>query len=265
MNKDISFYFFDFDDNIMYLTTTILVKNVVTKEIVEVSTGEFANIQPSLGKTGKWADYVIFEDSYKNFSDIPADKLLPGQEQHFVEDIKKAIKTDTVIWQGPSWKLFSYACEKQRPVSIITARGHTSETIKAGIRVLVENKLISKEPDYLSIFAVGNKEIRINELDDKLIEMPTPTLKKKAIIKTVEMALDRYGHEPNHRFGMSDDDPQNVDLIITAMCECKKKYLGKRFFVINTHINEMVKLEIFPIDVPVTSNSESKKSDLLIY
>ncbi len=263
MNKNVSSYFFDFDDNIMYLTTTIYIKNMFTKEIIEVSTGEFANIHPILGKSGKWADFAMFEGSYSNFSDKPADQLHPGQKQHFVEDIEKAVKTDPSVWQAPSWKLFVYACERQRPVSIITARGHSPETIKDGIKILVDNKLITKEPAYLSVFPVGNDNIRINDLGDDLLEMTTPTLKKRAIIKTVDMALEKYGSEPNHRFGMSDDDPQNVDLIITAMCECKKKYFDKRFFVINTHVGEMVKLEVFPIDVPATSHIKDKKPDLL--
>ena len=263
MNKDLSFYFFDFDDNIMYLTTTIYLKNMVTKEIVEVSTGEFANIHPSLGKSGKWADFDMFDGSYSNFSDIPTDQLLPDQKQHLVEDIEKAIKNDPSVWQAPSWNLFAYACEKQRPVSIVTARSHSPETIKAGIKALVDHKLIAMEPEYLSVFPVGNDAVRINELGDDQLEMTTPALKKRAIIKTVDMAMDKYGLEPAHRFGMSDDDPQNVDLIIAAMCECKKKYMDKRFFVINTHIDEMVKLEVFPINVPVTHQISGHKEELL--
>jgi hypothetical protein len=227
---------------------------MVTKEIVEVSTGDFANIHPSLGKSGKWADFAMFDGSYSNFSDIPADQLLPGQKQHFTADIEKAIKSDPSVWQAPSWELFAYACEKQRPVSIITARSHSSETIKEGIKTLADHKLIAREPVYLTVFPVGNDNIRINDLGDDLLEMTTPTLKKRAIIKTVDIALEKYGVEPNHHFGMSDDDPQNVDLIIQAMCECRKKYLDKRFFVINTHADEMVKLEVFPIDVPAASH-----------
>jgi hypothetical protein len=59
--------------------------------------------------------------------------------------------------------------------------------------------------------------------------MTTPALKKRAIIKTVDMALEKYGLKPCHRFGMSDDDHQNVDLIITAMSDCKKKYPDNAF------------------------------------
>jgi hypothetical protein len=216
-----------------------------------------------LGKQGKWADYAMFDRSYSNFSDIPSSQLSPDQKQHFVEDIEKAIKTDPSVWQAPSWKLFEYACEKQRPISIITARGHSPETIKAGIKVLKDSGLIAHEPEFLSIFPVGNDEIRKNDLGDDLLEMTTPSLKKKAIIKTVDMAMEKYGLKPEHHFGMSDDDPKNVELIISAMCECKKKFMDKRFFVINTHVDEMVKLEVFPIDFHTASHSNDKKVDLL--
>ena len=91
---------------------------------------------------------------------------------------------------------------------------------------------------------------RVRKLKD-----PTSALKRIAIRRSVDRALELYGAEPEHRFGMSDDDPKNVNLIIKAMCDCKKKYLDKRFFVIDTHEGEKVKLEVFPVDYPVTGKA----------
>jgi predicted enzyme related to lactoylglutathione lyase len=54
---------------------------------------------------------------------------------------------------------------------------------------------------------------------------------------------------------MSDDDPANVVLAISAMRDCKLKYPDKRFFVINTNGKEFVKLEIFPMSDPVTARN----------
>jgi catechol 2,3-dioxygenase-like lactoylglutathione lyase family enzyme len=68
----------------------------------------------------------------------------------------------------------------------------------------------------------------------------------------VKVALETYGAEPPHRFGMSDDDPNNVVLAISAMRDCKAEHPDKRFFVINTNHAEYVKLEIFPMNHPVT-------------
>lgn len=252
----ISFYFFDFDDNIMFLGTPILIRNTVTREVVEISTGEFADIQSRLGQPGKWGDYAIFDASFSHFRDVPAGQLQPGRRQFFVEDVVRAIESDGAKWKAPSWNLFSYACEKQRPISIVTARGHHPETLKAGIRVLVEKGHITREPNYHTVFPVGNDEVRRQQLGDCDLIMTTPALKKAAIIKSVEQALVTYGPEPEHRFGMSDDDPNNVHLIIAAMRDCKQKYPGKRFFVIDTNYEEKVKLEVFPVDMPVTGQPE---------
>ncbi len=188
--------------------------------------------------------------------------MKPDQKQYLVEDIKKAIAGAPEKWQAPSWEMFVYACKQQRPLSIVTARGHSRETIQEGVRVLLDHGLIENEPNHLTIYAVGNPDIaaelvasveskeerqRLSGLKDA-----TSALKRIAIRNTVDKALDIYGKEPEHRFGMSDDDPHNVDLIIKAMCDCKKKYPDKRFFVINTHEGEWVKLEVFPVDFAVT-------------
>jgi hypothetical protein len=254
--EGISFYFFDFDDNIMFLSTPIFLLNTVTKAECAVSTGEFANIHPHLGRPGPWEDYATFADSFRSFRDIPPDQLKPGQNQHFVDDVMKAVASNGDQWQGPSWKFFVYACARQRPLSLVTARGHSRETLQEGVRVLHQKGLIPQEPRYHTIFPVGNKDVQL-ELGDTKLEMTIPALKRRAIIRTVEEAVKLHGSEPNLRFGMSDDDPRNVDLIIRAMCECKKSYPDRRFFVINTHMQEEVKLEVFPVETPVVGRPDT--------
>ncbi len=86
-----------------------------------------------------------------------------------------------------------------------------------------------------------------------------PSLKKLAIKAAVEQALEKYGSAPPHRFGISDDDPNNVMLAINAMRDCKVKYPDKRFFVINTNKEHYVKLEVFPMLHPVTADAQGKK------
>ncbi|MHB8069708.1 MAG: hypothetical protein ACYDIC_17585 [Desulfobaccales bacterium] len=258
----VSFYFFDFDDNIMFLSTPIFLLNTVTKVERAVSTGKFANIQPILGRAGPWEDYAIFDGSYRHFRDIPPDQLSTGQNRHFVTDVTAAVASGGDRWQGPSWKFFVYACEKQRSLSIVTARGHTRETLQAGALVLFEKRFIPREPLYHTLFPVGNQEVQL-ELGDTKLEMTIPALKRRAIIQTVEEAIKLHGSEPNLRFGMSDDDPQNVNLIIRAMCECKKSYPDRRFFVINTHMQEEVKLEVFPVELPAGGQPETAAPHLL--
>ena len=259
--KGVSFYFFDFDDNIMVLPTHLLIKNTITKEIKEITSAEFALINPNLGKAGSWADWSCYSDTFIYFNDIPPDKLGKGDKQYFVRDIEKAISANTIDWQGPSWNLFQGACKIKAPVSIVTARGHSADTIKEGIKVLFDKGLISNLPNYHTIFPVSNKDKRL-ELGDKDFTMTIPALKKLAIIKSVNDGINAKGKKLQHRFGMSDDDPENVRLIITAMRDCKNTYPDNRFFVINTHDGEKVKLEVFPFDIPVNTKLEAYKDAL---
>jgi hypothetical protein len=247
-----SFYFFDFDDNVMFLKTKVFVRNAVTRAEVALSTGEFALVYPQLGRPGRWEDFALFDGTYRDFHDRPGDQLPGGAKQPFVRDVEEAVATPGCSWQAPSWKLFVYACEHQRPLSIVTARGHAPETLQEGVRALVARGLLPREPNYHTIFPVGNDAVR-RQLGDQQLDLTTPALKRLAIVRSVELALARYGPEPPHHFGMSDDDPQNVSLIIRAMTECKQRYRDKRFFVVNTHVGEMVKLEVFPVDQPVAN------------
>lgn len=249
-----SYYLFDFDDNIMFLTTTIFVRNTVTKEEVALSTGDYALVHPQLGKPGKWENFAEFDGSFRNFRDLPPEEIKAGRRQHFVADVEKAIDAGGDGWQGPAWPVFVYACRNQRPVSIVTARGHSPQTLKAGVRILLQRGLIPQQPNYKSVYPVSNETVR-RKLGDRKFEMTTPALKKRAILQIVEDAMAEYGIGAELRFGMSDDDPANVALIIRAMTEAKLKYRDKRFFVINTHFDQKVKLEVFPVDFSVTGST----------
>ena len=118
--------------------------------------------------------------------------------------------------------------------------------------MLAERGLIEAVPPILGIYTVTNPEVRalLGAADPA---MTVPSVKKLAIRHAVETALETYGRDPDHRFGMSDDDPANVVLAISAMRDCKLDHPEKRFFVINTNHAEFVKLEIFAMDAPVTA------------
>jgi hypothetical protein len=254
----VTFYFFDIDDNTLFLGTRIVLRNRNTHEERQLGTEEFAHIRHMLGEAGEWEAYERFDGTYRYFRDRQ-----DGELEYFVNDVAEAISDSAnTSWQAPSWRMFVHACTNKGPLVFITARGHSPETIRAGIKLLADAGHIPCEPNYLAIFPVSNDAVKQSILravpdpaERRQIEQmrdATSALKRFAIWQAVDLALEKYGAEPPHRFGMSDDDPGNIDLIVKAMCDCKTRHPDKRFFAIDTHKGEHVKLEVFPIDFPVT-------------
>lgn len=247
-DQSMSFYLFDIDDNLCFLPTRLYLWNAESQMEQAVDSGEFARVQNYLGRSGEWQAWAIREETFRDFRDRPD---VPPEEQTFVKDLLGAVETSS-RWRGPSWPLLVHAAEKQRPIAMVTARGHEPTTIEAGLRALVARGLLPSLPPILGIYTVTNSGVRarLNAADPA---MTVPSIKKLAIKDIVEKALALHGPELPHRFGMSDDDPNNVVLAISAMRDCKQKYPDKRFFVINTNHDEFVKLEIFAMTHPVTA------------
>lgn len=255
-----SFYFFDFDKNIMKVRVPFVLINTRDGSRKEVSGHEFAKIRGLLGKEGPWKDWSGAE-ALLNYRDVPG---LPASEQPFVKQIEHAIDgDDETSWQGLAWDLFVHACDTGRPLSLITARGHADDTIKAGFEVLRQRGYIQRTPNYLTIFNVnypptqealgGTGDVR----DDA-----SARLKRVAVLRSVDKGVEVYGRAP-HRFGMSDDTMVNIEFVADAMRECKEKYPGMRFFVISTNPQHELKAEIFPLYLPVTGSGAAPPADPL--
>jgi len=244
-----SFYFFDFDDNVCHLPTKIVLfkkdsQNSFTEEI-EVSTHEYALIFKDIGKAGtRWASFFLREldddGSYRHFRE---QKTLGLDQQPLIKDITTALRQPFLDWRGPSWDFFWHAVHNNRPISVITARGHHPHTIRRAIDQLVLSRDLSSHPNYLSVYPVTHPEVR-KGLGDSSYTWSTAHLKKAAIKRAVQDAFECYGENPQHRFGMSDDDPQNVALIREAMQELKVQYPENAFYVINTHARQLLKEEV---------------------
>ncbi|MFK8139048.1 MAG: hypothetical protein AB8E15_11860 [Bdellovibrionales bacterium] len=245
-----SFYFFDFDDNVAFLPTKMYLFHKSHQRELTISTGEYAKFHRSIGSEGPFKDYKIIEDdpngSFRRFRDQDIGffaKKFKNVKQAFVEDMRSALKRPEHIWQGPSWDCFYHAVFNKRPICIITARGHSSETIIRGISEMVNEGFLPHEPNYLKVFAVSNVETR-KSLGDKDLSMTIPELKKQAIFQSVDLAFKSYGTSPFHRFGMSDDDSNNVRLVREAMRELKKQHANNSFFVIHSKGNTFTKEEV---------------------
>jgi hypothetical protein len=133
----------------------------------------------------------------------------------------------------------------KRPIAIITARGHHPDTLKRGIDILRDRGHLANNPNYLGIYTVSHPQVR-GALGDADGRWSVPELKKAAIMQSVRQAMHRYGKNPYHRFGMSDDDPDNIALILAAMSELKREYPENAFFVIDTSRRPVIKSEVLP-------------------
>lgn len=244
-----SFYFFDFDDNVAFLATPIYVFHKNDQRQLAISSQEFAKESLNIGVRGSLKEYeVILDDqlgTFRNFRDRDLNLLdrLLGKKQVFLRDLTKALGLPEFQWKGPSWSCFYHAVYNQRPISVITARGHHPSTIVDGIRLFVKDGHLPSEPNYLSVFPVSHPDVRQTLSQSQMREVAN--LKQLAIRASVEKAMQVYGSSPYHRFGMSDDDPKNIALIAEEMARLKSVYTEVRFFIIETTNGRYIKREVF--------------------
>ena len=244
-----SFYFFDFDDNVAFLATPIVLFHKTSGEELPITSGQWAQEHLNIAKRGIFADFDVNWDdkrgTFRNFRDHHNDELLRlgRKTQVFIHDVAHALGMPDFHWKGPSWSCFYHATFNQRPVSVITARGHKPQTIIDGVDLFVRAGHLPMQPNFLSIYPVSNPDTR-RELGDVNLKLGTAELKQAAIRASVELAIRKYGYSPHHRFGMSDDDPRNIQLITEEMLRLKSKYPEMSFFMIETHNGDFLKHEI---------------------
>tara|TARA_R110002153_G_scaffold270288_1_gene436543 strand:+ start:5114 stop:5974 length:861 start_codon:yes stop_codon:yes gene_type:complete len=124
-------YIFDWDDNILYMPTTIKMDKKESGEWVpvDVPTDEYAHIRTS-------SEYRLRNNSPGiAFADF-------RESKPFIEDIKKAIHMDNF---APSADKFKEALINANPFGINTARGHKPEILRDGVRLFIDMVLTDEE------------------------------------------------------------------------------------------------------------------------
>lgn len=245
-----SFYFFDFDDNIAFLDTPTRIYHRISGHQIQLNSKEYALYRTSIGRFGKFENYEIRlgdGGSFQDFRDLNLGiSKYFGQRQSFVRDIRAATKGFDYKWKGPSWNSFYWAVSNRRPISLITARGHSAQTIKEGLEVFVKAGHLPVSPNFLTVYPVNCPKAQCLLTGRQFNEgLEVARLKQLALRKSVEKAFEEYGESPYHRFGVSDDDPKNVSLMLEELLRLKADYPQNAFYLINTLSNEEVKTEIF--------------------
>lgn len=236
---DTKYYAFDWDDNIMFMPTSIIVLSENDDE-VPMSTEDFAEHRHQIGKepfSYKGTTVVDFApDSFRNFG-VKGDK-------RFVMDCMMAPL-------GPSWNDFVECVNGGSIFSIITARGHNPKTLKEAVynlimsnknginsRTLAENlyryrNIGNEVSDNKKVRALTPKELReyldlcrfypvsfgegsaTNPEEGKIKAMKEFISYCKEMAKEIGQKAffknDVENNETLPMIGFSDDDPKNIE------------------------------------------------------
>lgn len=130
--KKLRLYKFDWDDNILLMSTKLKVyRNDITEY---VSTSEFAQIRNN-------PLYIIKDDAYDEFRDYGVRK-----ENAFTDDVKKSILDKKF---GPSFKKLKECIKYGNFFAVITARGHSPKILQSGVKIIIEQCFSQNEKTLL--------------------------------------------------------------------------------------------------------------------
>lgn len=149
MDSSLKYHLFDWDDNILNMSTKIHVEHLINGTWVEekVSTSDFTDVRHHIkdyynGIKSEWR-YVNDDpnNGYLDFRDYGS-----RGNKSFLEDTIESIENKKF---GPVWGDFIDCLVGGHLFSIITARGHEPETIKETIKWIVYNYLSIEQFDLM--------------------------------------------------------------------------------------------------------------------
>ena len=241
-DKYLSYYIFDWDDNILVMPTKILLDKFVDGEWipVEVSTKEFSEVRKYID------DYLNGKESIWRFRNNIANEAFSefrdwGErgEKAFPDDTIYAIKNNNF---GPVWDIFIECLIGGHIFMIVTARGHEPNTIKSAVKWIIDNYLNNHQKNdmeenlrkFNALFEINDaiwdfEDLVNNYLDlcyyigicseyfrelfnlEKDTKIETEKFKAMAI-RYFTKSVNEYGKKINRRVkvGFSDDDPATV-------------------------------------------------------
>lgn len=145
--RDFKYYIFDWDDNILHMPTKIRMEHLEddgTWKPVEVSTATFALVRADVehyrAPGGNWSE------AFRNFEDPPSDGGGQVPPNLFLEDTVAALeKVEHGAKPGPSYQALKKTLREGRLFAIVTARGHSPETLKKAVRIFIRYALTEED------------------------------------------------------------------------------------------------------------------------
>lgn len=245
---ELHYYAFDWDDNILHMSTLIHMdkKEGDSWVPVDVSTADFAKVRND--KENYRMRNNNPDEAYSEFRDFG-----PRGPKAFLEDTKSALSKNDL---GPAWKSFIQCLSEGALFAIITARGHEPDSIRESVEYIIDNNLSDDEKFLLYSNCLKHAYIFKGDKEVDFDRIPKGQLSKTPLVKTYldscyywgvssntfrkeflekywaegnasnpekakEMALDFFikkchelGDKVNAKsvsLGFSDDDPGNVE------------------------------------------------------
>ena len=141
--RDFKYYIFDWDDNILHMPTKIRMEHLEadgTWKLVDVSTATFALVRSDVAHYrapgGVWAE------AFRNFEDAPEAE---GPNRFLADTVAALEKVEKGEKPGPSFNALRKTLREGRIFAIVTARGHSPETIKQAVRLFIDRVLTPRE------------------------------------------------------------------------------------------------------------------------
>lgn len=215
---------FDIDDNILFTKAKIWLWNPEKRTEVGFTTSEWALVRDLIGKEEPYKNLILRSDGLRNFDDHG-----PQGKDEFRLQIQEALADKHKNWRGPSWKAFEEALshpETLQHTTLITARGHSPESIHAGLKVLLDQGLIPALPLKENIFPVlwsGFPEkyrgASSSESKAKVMLSLLDEIQKIPVPENAAWITNREGNDlaQLHLWGFSDDDYGNFSKALNVL------------------------------------------------
>jgi hypothetical protein len=236
---DMKYYAFDWDDNIVYMPTEIILIDNEGEE-VGMSTHDFAKYRSKIGSS----EFEYRGTTIVNYATYPFRQFKTDGDNQFLEDVM-------IAKLGPAFDDFKEAINNGSIFSIITARGHNPNTLRKAVKIYIENnfnginknRLVHNLKKYRDISdesllsddemvdaylilckfypvsfgdtgsAANPEDAKVDALNEfySYCKKLSNAIKKKYNIKkdiSGENRLEKY-----FSMGFSDDDPKNLETI----------------------------------------------------
>ena len=259
--RDFKFYIFDWDDNILKMPTSIYLEKLMpdgTWAPHKVSTSVYSLVRQD-------TEHYRFANNSRNEAFKEFQDSRPPDVNTFLRDTRAAIRR---VVSGeeqpcPSYSTVRKTLGEGRLFAIVTARGHSAETLRHGVEIFIEEALTAEERetmmanlrgyrrcyDGIEEFGTDAEELDyylslnryhavtspgFNEwLEKKTNQKIHPEQRKQfAIGDFVEHVIRIVGHSVANggswkpiSVGFSDDDPGNIALVQKYILDA----LAKRF------------------------------------